>query len=199
MIELEPADIHAPNFMPYDNWWIELSCNELFGDTDWDEGAIEVFEPELYVTPPPHGWTITGSEYYPHSNAAGLIAIYLAPPPTTQELRLEAAAIGPDATAWIDLLDEWRASLIQDVHDPQAYNWYLTDFRHLANLESAEWQELIPRVLPTNLDDRINAILRLEENVHYWIEDHFPSEDDYDEDGNYISDSDSGEAAEPQP
>ena len=149
----------------------------LFGE-EWNDATLDNFEPGVHVTPPPHGWTITGWEYYAHKDALGIVTIHLSPPPATLELRNQAADIGRDLLPWIDTLDEWRASLTADIDNPLPARWYLTDLRHLHNLGSAQWQGFLPRGEPETPNERTNAILNLEISVQDWLEDHFVSEDE---------------------
>lgn len=179
-MQLQSTAIAPPNPPLYQDWWIEISCDDLFGQ-EWDEADLDLFEPETHLTPPPHGWTITGWEYYPHKDAAGVLAIYLAPPPATLELRQQAAAIGRDILTWIDQLDEWRASLAADLENPLPWRWHLTDLRHLSNLGSAKWQGFLPKDTPTPETPKNHAIMALEDNVQDWLEDHFAGEGEDDE------------------
>lgn len=177
-MDLRPTDIEPPLPPTYSDWWIEIPCDRIFGEGQWDEGTIAAFVPQQHVTPPPNGWSITGHEFYAHKDAAGTITLYLAPPPATLALREKAARISRDLTGWIDLLDEWRASLAADLEDPAPYRWHLTDLRHLHNLGSARWQGYLPKEGPTPTDPRTHAIIELEGDIHDWLDDHFGDADE---------------------
>lgn len=77
---IEPGDIICPGrTMVYTEHAAEVSCMELFGSGDWDDGDfqnldLDVDEGNIKL---PAGWKISGWQEHAHKDALGIVTFWL--------------------------------------------------------------------------------------------------------------------------